>query len=230
MPLEEERLALFLAAELARRRRGRGLKLNHPEAVALIADELCEAARDGMSYDQVRDLGYRLLTEDDVLPGVAELIDQIQVEPLFEEGSLLITLHHPIQPTGSESARDACVRGVRDGGGDIVANVGRATAQVSVTNVLDRAVQIRSHYHFFEVNRGLQFERSVAYGMRLDIPSGTAVRFEPGETKTVDLVAIGGNRAVYGIQGLVNGPLDAAGARERALRYASERGFGTDSP
>lgn len=96
-PIEEERLTLFLAAELARRRRARGLKLNHPEAVALICDELYEAARDGKSYDEVRELGYRLLSEDDVLPGVPDMVGRLQLEPLFEEGSLLITLWYPIK-------------------------------------------------------------------------------------------------------------------------------------
>ena len=87
------------------------------------------------------------------------------------------------------------------------ANAGRATARIEVTNRGDRPIQVGSHCHFFEVNRALDFNRQSAYGMRLNIPAGTAVRFEPGDTKQVDLVALGGTRTVYGINGLVNGPL-----------------------
>jgi len=87
------------------------------------------------------------------------------------------------------------------------ANAGRATARIEVTNRGDRPIQVGSHCHFFEVNRALDFNRQSGYGMRLNIPAGTAVRFEPGDTKQVDLVALGGTRTVYGINGLVNGPL-----------------------
>ena len=101
-PVEQERLWLFLAAELARRHRAAGAKLNHPEAVALICDELIEAARLGRSYDEVRALGHRILSEDDVLPGVADLVDRVQVEPLFDDGSLLVTLFFPIKTEAPE--------------------------------------------------------------------------------------------------------------------------------
>jgi urease subunit gamma/beta len=104
-------------------------------------------------------------------------------------------------------------------------NLGRAAAAVTVTNTGDRAVQVGSHFHFFEVNRALRFDRSTAYGMRLDIPAGAAVRFEPGDTKDVPLVAIGGAREVHGLNGLVNGPLDAPGAKDAALAAAAARGF-----
>ena len=89
----------------------------------------------------------------------------------------------------------------------IEANVGRATGRIAVTNRGDRPIQVGSHCHFFEVNRALAFDRQAAYGMRLNIPAGTAVRFEPGDTKEIDLVALGGTRTVYGINGLVNGIL-----------------------
>ena len=91
---------------------------------------------------------------------------------------------------------------------DIEINAGRATAAVDVTNRGDRPVQVGSHCHFFEVNRALDFDRARAYGMRLNIAAGTAVRFEPGDTKRVELVALAGTREVIGINGLVNGPLD----------------------
>ena len=100
---------------------------------------------------------------------------------------------------------------VDDGGGAILANAGRATCTLLVSNTGDRPIQVGSHFHFYEVNRALVFERPAAYGMRLNIPAGTAVRFEPGEAKTVDLVALAGARHVYGHNGLVSGPLDQGG-------------------
>ena len=102
---------------------------------------------------------------------------------------------------------------------DIIANAGRATASVVVVNTGDRPVQIGSHFHFFEVNRQLQFNRSAAYGMRLNIPAGTAVRFEPGEEKEVQLVAFGGTRQVYGFNNLVNGEVSEAN-KDQALQNA----------
>jgi urease subunit beta len=92
-------------------------------------------------------------------------------------------------------------------------NEDRATTQVSVTNTGDRPVQVGSHYHFAEVNQALQFDRDAAYGFRLDIPAGTAVRFEPGDAKTVNLVALGGRREVYGLSNKVNGPLEAGAGK-----------------
>ena len=100
---------------------------------------------------------------------------------------------------------------------DIELNRDRATCRLEVTNRGDRPVQVGSHCHFFEVNRCLAFDRTVAYGMRLNIAAGTAVRFEPGDTREVELVAIGGTREIYGLNGLVNGPLDDESIRTRAL-------------
>jgi len=109
--------------------------------------------------------------------------------------------------------------------GDIVAFPGRATVTVMVANTGDRPIQVGSHCHFFEANRALRFDREQAFGFRLQIPAGTAVRFEPGEEKQVTLVAIGGNRAVYGINGLTNGRLDDPAVRDQALARARELGF-----
>jgi urease subunit gamma/beta len=103
-PLEKERLWLFLAAELARKRRASGLKLNHPEAVALICDEVIEAARAGKGYDEARDAGYAALGEDDVLDGVADLVDRVQVEGLFDDGTQLVTLYFPIKDKAGRTA------------------------------------------------------------------------------------------------------------------------------
>ena len=99
----------------------------------------------------------------------------------------------------------------------IEANVGRDTLRLEVANLGDRTIKVGSHCHFFESNRWLGFDRRKAYGMRLNIPAGTAVRFEPGDTCEVELVALAGNRAVYGINGLVNGGLDDSDVKQRAL-------------
>ena len=104
-------------------------------------------------------------------------------------------------------------------------NAGRRTAAIIVANTGDRPVQVGSHAHFFEVNRELRFDRTAAYGMRLDIPAGTAVRFEPGQEQTVPLVDIGGARRAYGLNALVEGALDDVAVREQALARAAHRGF-----
>lgn len=109
--------------------------------------------------------------------------------------------------------------------GEIEANAGRATAVVPVRHTGDRPIQVGSHFHFFEVNRALQFDRAAAYGMRLNIPAGTAVRFEPGEEKDVQLVALAGARIMQGHNALVAGALDDASVREDALGRLKTQGF-----
>ena len=111
------------------------------------------------------------------------------------------------------------------GQGDIVAFNGRQTVELIVANTGDRPIQVGSHCHFFEANRALRFDREKAYGFRLQVPAGTAVRFEPGEDKRVTLVSIGGNRVAYGINGLVNGRLDDPHVKAKALVLAREQGF-----
>ena len=108
---------------------------------------------------------------------------------------------------------------------EIVANANRATVKLLVKHSGDRPIQVGSHYHFFEVNRALLFNRTLTYGMRLNIPAGTAVRFEPGEAKEVNLVALGGDRIVYGHNGLVAGPLDEIATRTAALNRITTRNF-----
>ena len=111
------------------------------------------------------------------------------------------------------------------GEGDIVAFHGRQTVEFIVANTGDRPIQVGSHCHFFEANRALRFDREKAYGFRLQVPAGTAVRFEPGEDKRVTLVSIGGHRVAYGINGLVNGRLDDPTVKAKALAAAREQGF-----
>lgn len=114
--------------------------------------------------------------------------------------------------------------------GPLELNAGRPTGELSVNNTGDRPVQVGSHFHFFEANRALVFDREAAYGMRLDLPAGTAVRFEPGDVKTVRLVALGGDRVVYGGSGLVSGALDDPGVRAAALGRLRAAGFGDAGP
>ena len=104
-------------------------------------------------------------------------------------------------------------------------NAGRATLKMSVRNTGDRPIQVGSHFHFFETNKALDFDRRKSFGMRLNIPSGTSVRFEPGDEKMVELVQLGGKRVVIGLNGLVNGSTSAKGALEAALKKAKELGF-----
>ena len=111
------------------------------------------------------------------------------------------------------------------GEGDIVAFNGRQIVEMIVANIGDRPIQVGSHCHFFEANRALRFDREKAYGFRLQVPAGTAVRFEPGEDKRVTLVSIGGNRVAYGINGLVNGRLDDPNVKAKAMIAAREAGF-----
>jgi urease subunit beta/urease subunit gamma/beta len=111
------------------------------------------------------------------------------------------------------------------GADDIIANVGRATVVVKVVNTGDRPVQVGSHFHFFEVNRQMEFDRSKAFGMRLNIAAGTAVRFEPGEEKEVELVRFGGKRKLFGINNLVNGSTSLEKDIVEPLRRLSKLNF-----
>ena len=214
LPREQERLLLFLAAELARRRQGRGLALTQAEAVALIADEVCEAARDGRTYAEVEALGYEVLYERDVLPGVADAVRTVEVEPLFPDGHRLVVLHDPIRAVEPPPARivdPAWLPEARD--------------ELAIRNTGAVPVGITSHLHLFEVNRALDLPRAAAWGMRLAIPPGAKVVLGAGEERTVRVVPIAGARVVRGHGGLVDGPLDAPGAREAALALARERGY-----
>jgi urease subunit gamma/beta len=224
-PTELERLTIFSAAELARKRRMRGLKLNYPEAVALITDEILEGARDGRSVADLISFGSTILTSDDVLPGIGSMAHMIQVECVFPDGTKLVTVHEPIRPApGSPAQPDQPGQIVaRDGTIDL--NAGRDSVTLQAVNTGDRPIQIGSHYHFFEVNKALEFDRSQAFGMRLDIPAGTAVRFEPGASKQVTLVTLGGERKLTGLNHLTAGDSTDPAVRADALARARARGF-----
>jgi urease subunit gamma/beta len=225
-PTEFERLIIFTAAELARKRRDRGLLLNHPEAVALISDEILERAREGKSVAELISYGSTILNTDDVMPGIAEMMPMLQVEATFPDGTKLVTVHEPIRP-GKKKPK---VNGPKPGEiipaeGDIEINAGRARVTVVAVTTGDRPIQIGSHYHFFEANRALDFDREKAFGMHLDIPAGTAVRFEPGESKEVTLVAFGGSGEVFGLNRLTDGSIRGELRRAESVRRARERGF-----
>ena len=156
-----EKLMLHMAGNLAKERRARGLKLNYPEALAYISSELLELARDGKTVVELMQLGTRILTRDDVMDVVADMIGEVQVG---------------------------------------------------------------SHFHFFEVNRCLSFDRETAYGYHLDIPSGTSVRFEPGEEKEVQLVEMGGRKRVFGLNDLTRAQA-TADTKATSLENAKLKGF-----
>lgn len=202
-PREKDKLLVAMAAVVARRRLERGVKLNHPEAVALITDTVVEGARDGRSVADLMEAGASVLSADQVMEGVAEMIHDIQVEATFPDGTKLVTVHHPIRGAVSKEIPGAVVAAE----GEIIFNEGATRITLSVANTGDRPIQVGSHYHFAETNAALDFERDKARGFRLDIAPGTAVRFEPGATREVNLVPLGGKREVYGFRGDVMGRL-----------------------
>ncbi|MGW1379228.1 urease subunit gamma [Streptomyces sp. NPDC002446] len=223
-PTERDRLLLFGAAELARTRRARGLKLNVPEATALIADTVCEAARDGRRLAQAIEAARSVLGPDDVLPGVADVVTEVHVEAVFDDGSRLAVVSDPIggvaAAAGSEGAPapGAVLPGPADPQPE-------PAVVLTVRNTATVPVSVTSHFHFFEANPRLDFDRGAAYGMRLCVPAGSSVRFDPGGAAKVGLVPIGGDRIAIGFAGLVDGPLDAPGAKTEALRRAAACGY-----
>jgi urease subunit gamma/beta len=202
-PREKDKLLVAMAAMVARRRLERGVKLNHPEAVALISDFVVEGARDGRSVAELMEAGAQVLSADQVMAGVAEMIHDVQVEATFPDGTKLVTVHNPIR--GASGALHPGEMKTRPG--ELTLNEGREAITLTVANTGDRPIQVGSHYHFFETNPALSFDRARARGMRLDIPAGTAVRFEPGQTREVRLIALAGSRTVYGFRQDVMGAL-----------------------
>lgn len=182
---EEERLLIFTAAELARRHRARGLLLNAPEATAMICDAMLDAARAGVSYEEVETAGRTALTRDDVLPGVPALVQQVVLEVLMDDGTRLVVLHEPLGPPddAAPGAIRQTVRAERTGDRDRI--------ELEVTNTSRRVIRVSSHYPFDLVNPRLDFDRARAIGRRLDLDAGSTERWAPGETRTVALVKFG---------------------------------------
>jgi urease subunit gamma/beta len=245
-PREIDKLLLHNAGFLAQKRLARGVRLNHPEAVALIATQLLEFIRDGKRVAELMNLGRQFLGRNQVMSGVPSMIAEVQVEGTFPDGTKLVTVHHPIasengnlalalhgsflpvpdisifKAEGSPADAEPGAYEVREG--EIELNSGRETVSLSVTNLGDRPIQVGSHYHFIETNASLRFDRAKAYGKRLDIPAGTAVRFEPGESKTVKLVAIAGKKIIRGGNNLADGLVTPAN-QSAALGRVKAAGF-----
>lgn len=237
-PRETDHLLLHQAGRLAQYRLARGLKLNHPEAVALISMQMMESVRNGMSVAELMMKGQTLLGRHQVMPGVAKLIKDVQIEATFPDGTKLLTVHNPIsEPHGDlgaalagsflpvpersvfESEDDATLipGKITPGDGDITLNKGRELVELTVTNTGDRPIQVGSHYAFVETNKMLEFDRKAAIGKRLNVPSGASVRFEPGESKRVTLCSVGGNKRVVSGNLLTNGESDPDAIMHRVL-------------
>ncbi|MEV6108042.1 urease subunit gamma [Streptomyces sp. NPDC051940] len=230
-PTERDRLLLFTAAELARARHARGLRLNVPEATALVADTVCEAARDGLRLAEAVKRGRSVLGPDDVLPGVVDVVTEIQVEAVFDDGTRLAAVADPF---GAWERNDGAPGAVLPAPAPV--DVPEPALRLAVRNTAEVPVSVTSHFHFFEANPRLAFDRAAAYGMRLALPAGASFRFDPGGEAEVGLVPIGGARIAIGFAGLVDGPLDAFGAKAEALRRAAACGYlgadaaGADAP
>ena len=205
-PREKDKLLISVAAMVARRRLERGVKLNYPETVSLIADFVIEGARDGTSVAQLMADGAHLLTAEQVMDGVPEMIPEVQVEATFPDGTKLVTVHNPVRDTVS-TIKPGEIKALD---GNITLNAGAKTVILKVANKGDRPIQVGRHYHFYETNEALDFDRERARGFRLDIPAGTAVRFEPGQSREITLVPFSGKRAVYGFNQAIMNTLDEA--------------------
>ncbi|HWE00937.1 MAG TPA: urease subunit beta [Tepidisphaeraceae bacterium] len=248
-PRDIEKLMLHNAGFLAQKRLARGRRLNYPESVALIASQILEFIRDGRSVSDLMDLGRHLLGRRQALPGVPEMVIEVQVEGTFPDGTKLVTVHHPITAEDGDMAlalhgsflpvpelavftdaeADGAPGAYTVAPGEIELNAGRASIEIEVTNLGDRPVQVGSHYHFIETNASLKFDRGKAYGKRLDIPAGAAVRFEPGDTKTIRLVDIAGEKVIRGGNNLADGPVSDAG-RLAAMDRVQKLSFANETP
>ena len=251
-PREIDKLLLHNAGFVAQKRLARGIRLNHPESIALIATQLLEFIREGRTVSELMNLGRQFLGRNQTMPGVPSMITEVQVEGTFPDGTKLVTVHHPIASadgnlalalhgsflpvpgltlfkTGSNEAEtDPGMVTPQDG--EIELNQGREAIVLSVTNLGDRPVQVGSHYHFIETNSQLRFDRAKAYGKRLDIPAGTAVRFEPGETKSVSLVEIAGGRVIRGGNNLAEGPVSPQNKANALVRVRAENFANREEP
>ena len=201
-PGERDHLLLFTQALLAAQRRERGLRLNVPEATALIANAVCEWARDGLDLASARHRARQLLGPADVLDEVPDILTEIRVEARFDDGTRLVVVDDPFNRGATPSAS---------------LTPPSATAHLAIENTADIAIGITSHLHLAEANPRLRFDRSAAFGMRLALPTGDTLWLESGTTATVGLCPIGGGRVVIGNSGLIDGPLDDTGVRSRAL-------------
>ena len=248
-PREIDHMRIAQAGRVAQYRLARGLKLNHPEAIALIASQMLEMIRDGEPVSKLMTVGQQLIGRRQVLPGVASLIHEVQVEGTFPDGTKLLTVHSPISavdgdldlalkgsflPVPSLSVFGDLADDEQPPGtflhaeGGIELNAGRPLIELSVVNSGDRPIQVGSHYHFLETNAALVFDRAASYGMRLNVPAGSSVRFEPGDSKTVTLTAIAGNKRVLSGNKLIDG-FAIPERLDEVMARVNERGFGNSA-
>ena len=222
-PREKNRLEIFTAAELARRRRARGRRLNVPESIALISDEVLELAWDGASLAEVTAGARSVLGPADVMDGVREVLRHLEIDALFPSGTALVAIDDPIGgPAAGHAAAGPGAVLVADGTRTL--NAGRRAVELEVENAGPETVFVSSHYHFFECNPALEFDRPAALGMRLDIAAGSAVRWLSGERRQVRLVELGGAGVAYGFRGLVQGPAVPARPPARQNGAAGQAG------
>ncbi|KAF2666784.1 urease alpha-subunit, N-terminal domain protein [Microthyrium microscopicum] len=249
-PKELDKLVITQLGLLAQRRLARGVRLNHAEASALIANNLQELVRDGNhTVADLMSIGKTMLGRRHVLPAVVHSLTELQIEGTFPTGTYLVTVHHPVSTDDGDLSKalygsflpipDASVFPAVDAAafasearpGALVVvknqrvelNPGRKRITLKVTSRGDRPIQVGSHYPFAETNGQLAFDRVRARGFRLDIAAGTSVRFEPGDAKTVTLVQIAGHQVVRGGNTLANGPIDLA--IENFAERAAQMGF-----
>jgi len=216
-PSELDRLLIFNVAQLAQSRRDRGVKLNKPEAVALISNAVIEAARDGASHSSALQAGLAAVTNDELLPGVGPLLSGIAVEAVFSDGRRLVVVDFESTDNDVPGKVTRLTPIVQKSNPDIVS--------VIVVNESEIQISVTTHMHFFEANPRLRFDRVASYGRHLQIPAGEHVDFPPGVEVSVNLVPITGNRILIGFAGLVDGPLDAPGAKESAIAKANSLGY-----
>ena len=216
-PSELDRLLIFNVAQLAQSRRDRGVKLNKPEAVALISNAVIESARDGASHFVALQAGQNAVKDSDLLPGVGPLLSGIAVEAVFSDGRRLVVVDF--------ESTDKDVPGKVTRLTPIVQKSNPEILSLVVTNESEIQISVTTHMHFFEANPRLRFDRVASYGRHLHIPAGEHVDFPPEVEVTVNLVPITGNRVLIGFAGLVDGPLDAPGARENAIEKARALGY-----
>jgi urease beta subunit/urease gamma subunit len=243
-PHEVDKLTVATVGLLAQRRLARGLRLSYPEAVGLISLVLLELIRDGKhSVPDLMRVGGEILGKREVLPGVSEMAGEIHIEGTFPDGTKLVAVRSPITKETGDLAlalhgsflpvpdaslfaaeEEETAGAVTAAEGMLTLNENRASITISVTNTDERPIQVGSHFHFVEANPRLKFSRDAAYGKRLDIPAGTAIRFEPGETKEVTLVEIAGNKVIRGGNNLVDGQIGASN-KKATLTRIDERAF-----
>jgi len=201
---EKEKMLLLFAAIIAKNRKEKGLQLSYPEAVAYLSGHIIEGAREGKTVQKLIEECNQLLTSEDVMQGVPELLEQLQVEAMFVDGTKLVSLNDPIQRTATSHLIPGEYAYATD---DISLSEGRKRIRLQVINTADRPVQVGSHFHFYEANPALSFDREQTKGYHLDIASGLSVRFMPGVEETIDLVEYGGDKIIHGFTGKINGSI-----------------------